>query len=71
MIKLYTQSGCGMCRAVHMKLDQKKIPYEEVIITVDNVDFYKERGILATPTLEVDGILYSKKECLDWINTRA
>lgn len=64
---LYTQNGCGMCRAIHMLLDKKNIDHNEVIITPDNVDEFKAKGITATPTLEVDGHLYIKKEASDWV----
>ena len=67
---LYTQNGCGMCRAIHLLLDKKNVDYNEIIITLDNVDEYKEKGITATPTLEVDGHLLTGKELKDWVNAR-
>ncbi len=70
MTKLYTQNGCGQCKMVHMLLDKKKIPYEEVIITLDTIDQYKEMGITKTPTLDVDGVLLVGKDLISWINGR-
>lgn len=67
---LFTQNGCGMCRAIHMLMDKKKIDYNEVIITLDTVDKFKEEGIMTTPTLEVDGQRLTGKELRDWVNAR-
>lgn len=63
---LYHQAGCGMCRAVEMKLKQKGIDFE----SCTDIDSMIAKGIKGTPTLEVDGHRYVKKECLDWINSR-
>ena len=60
----YHQNGCGMCRAVEMKLKQKGIEFE----SCTDVDEMIKRGITGTPTLEVDGHRYVKGECRDWIN---
>ena len=67
---LYHQHGCGMCRAIEMLLNKKGIEFDSILITTDNVEEFREKGILATPTLEVDGHRYVKKDCLDWINGR-
>lgn len=63
---LYHQEGCGMCRAVEMMLKRKGIQYE----SFTDLDRMIEMGIQSTPTLEVGGRRYVKKECLDWINKR-
>lgn len=63
---LYHQNGCGMCRAVEMMLNKKEIEYE----SCTNIDEMIQKGITGTPTLEVDGQRFIKKECLDWIKTR-
>lgn len=65
-VKLYSQPGCGMCKAVHMLLDKKGIEYEEC----QDIDTMISLGVTGTPTLEVDGQRFVKKECLDWINAR-
>ena len=67
---LFTQKGCGMCKAIHMLLDKKNIDYDEIIITLENVEFYREKGIMSTPTLVVDGQLLSGKELKDWVASR-
>ena len=63
---LYHQNGCGMCKAVEMLLNKKGIEFE----SCKDVDVMIQKGITGTPTLEVDGHRYVKKECLDWINAR-
>ncbi len=63
---LYHQDGCGMCRAVEMLLNKKGIEFE----SCKDIDLMIKKGIAGTPTLEVDGHRYFKKECLDWINAR-
>lgn len=65
MIKLYSQPSCGMCRTIHMMLDKKGIEYEEC----QDLQVMKEIGINHTPTLDVDGVLLSGREILDYINT--
>lgn len=60
---LYHQEGCGMCRTVEMLLNKKGIEFE----SCTNVDEMIKRGVTGTPTLEVDGVLYAKKEAMDWI----
>ena len=67
VVKLYHQHGCGMCQAIEMMLKKKGIEYESILITTENVDQYKVEGIMGTPTLDVDGVKYFKKECLDWV----
>lgn len=67
---LYTQNGCGMCRAIHMLLDKKHIEYNEIIINNDNIETYKELGVSTTPTLEVNGQLLVGKELRDWVSVR-
>lgn len=61
---LYHQEGCGMCRSLEMILNKKGIEFE----SCTDVDEMIKKGITGTPTLEVDGHRYVKKECLDWIN---
>lgn len=63
---LYHQNGCGMCKAVEMLLRKKGIEFE----SCTDVDLMLQKGITGTPTLEVDGQRFIKKECLDWINAR-
>ena len=60
---LYHQDGCGMCKSVEMMLNKKGIKYE----SCKDVDLMIKKGITGTPALEVDGQIFVKKECLDWI----
>lgn len=62
----YHHKGCGMCNVVEMMLKRNNIEYE----SIEDIDIMIERGITGTPTLDVDGTLYVKKECLDWIKGR-
>lgn len=65
MIKLYSQPTCGMCKAVHMQLNKKQIPYEEI----QDIELMKSKGIQHTPTLEKeDGELLMGTSILDFIN---
>ncbi len=65
-IKLYSQPTCGMCKTVHMLLDRKGIKYTEC----QDVDYMQDIGINHTPTLDVDGTLYTGRDIIDWINKR-
>ncbi len=63
----YHQNGCGMCKALEMMLNKKGIEFDSILITLDNIDEYKEKGILGTPALEVGGKILIKKEASDWV----
>ena len=52
-----------MCKAVEMMLDKKGIEYDSVM----DMDKMVSSGVTCTPTLDVDGKRYIKKECLDWV----
>jgi len=65
-IILYHQDCCGMCKTVEMMLNRNNIEYK----SVKDLEVMKSKGITATPTLEVDGQRFVKKECLDYINSR-
>lgn len=68
MIKLYSQHGCGMCLTIKRVLDNKKINYELIEISLDERQKYAEQGIEKTPTLQVDDKFYVGKDIIDWIN---
>ena len=68
MIKLYSQHGCGMCLTIKRVLDNKKISYELVEISLDERQKYAEKGIEKTPTLQVDDKFYTGRDIIDWIN---
>lgn len=63
----YHQEGCGMCKALEMMLQRKGIDYESVLITLDNVEVYRDKGITGIPALEVEGNILIKKEASDWV----
>jgi hypothetical protein len=60
---LYTVD-CPKCMVLEKKLNKANISYE---ICRDE-DIMGQKNISNLPTLEVDGILYSFKEAVDWIN---
>ena len=64
-IVLY-EHGCPRCKVLKMKLDQKKIQYE----TVNDIEEMKAKGFSEAPKLEVDGVVMSFKEAVDWVNGR-
>lgn len=53
-IKLYSQVGCCMCKALHMQLDKLNVEYEEIVIDDTNRQELFNSGIKSTPTLVVD-----------------
>lgn len=53
-IKLYSQQGCCMCKAVHMQLDKLQVEYNEIVIDDSNRQELVSMGIKSTPTLIVD-----------------
>ena len=59
----YHQPSCGMCKTIELMLNKKGIEYDSCM----DVDVMLEKDIPGTPALDVDGKLYVKKECLDWI----
>lgn len=64
MLKLYSQSTCGMCKTIHLLLDKNNIEYEEI----QDVNLMKEKGVLHTPTLETEeGKLLQGKDIIDFI----
>jgi len=64
---LYHQNGCGMCKALEMMLTKKGIEFESILITLDNIEEYREKGITGTPALEVNNKILIKKEASDWV----
>lgn len=68
MIKLYTSPTCGICKMIKMKLNAKKIEFEES----QDIDFLMERGVQTLPVMEMeDGtLLTSPLEMNNWINSQ-
>lgn len=64
MVKLYSQPGCGQCRAIHTLLDKKNIQYEEC----QDIDYMISIGIKHTPVLEVDDKKLIGAEIFSYIN---
>lgn len=61
-IVLY-EHGCPKCKVLKMKLDKAGIQYK----TVNDVEAMKAKGFTEAPKLEVNGVVYSFKEAVDWI----
>lgn len=57
------EHGCPNCKVLKMKLDKKGIPYEDV----NDVDVMKEKGFTEAPKLEVNGVVMSFKEAINWL----
>ncbi len=57
------EHGCPRCKVLKMKLDKKGIQYE----TVNDIEVMKAKGFSEAPKLEVDGIIYSFTEAVDWL----
>ena len=57
-IRLYTQVGCCMCKAIHMQLDKLQVEYEEIVIDDNNRQELFNNGITSTPTLVVDDEIF-------------
>ena len=68
MVKLYTQNGCGMCRTIHMLLEQKHIDFEEVL--VNDAKDLEGTKVTCTPTLVTEDGIFAKKEIIDWVRSR-
>lgn len=63
-VTLYS-THCPKCNVLEKKLKTKNIEYEEV----NDVEIMKEKGYLAVPVLEVDGMVMNFKMANDWINS--
>ena len=57
------EHGCPKCKVLKMKLDKSGIEYE----TVNDVEVMKAKGFKEAPKLEVDGVVYSFAEAVDWL----
>lgn len=62
-IKVYTQQSCPQCKMVKMMLDRKHVDYT----ACEDVEEMRAKGILHTPTLEIDGQTYVAKAMIDKI----
>ena len=57
------EHGCPRCKVLKMKLDQKGISY----VVINSVEVMQSLGFQEAPKLEVDGVIMSFKEAVDWI----
>lgn len=57
---------CPKCKVLETKLKQKNISHEEV----NDIDVMKAKGFMSAPVLEVDGVVYSFKEAVNWIKEK-
>ena len=60
------EHGCPRCKVLKMKLDKKGIQYE----TVNDIEVMKAKGFNEAPKLEVDGVVMSFKDAVEWIGER-
>ena len=60
---LYT-IDCPKCMVLEKKLNKAGISYE----TCRDENIMGQKNISNLPTLEVDGILYSFKDAVSWVN---
>ena len=61
---LYHLPNCGMCKTIEILFKKKNIEYK----SCEDVDYMSDIGITHTPTLDVDGVLYTGREIIDWAN---
>jgi len=54
---------CPKCNILEKKLDSENIKYA----TVTDADVMIEKGFKSTPILEVDGVVKTFKEAIDWL----
>lgn len=57
---------CPKCNVLRSKLEQKDISFEEN----NDVELMMQKGFQSVPMLEVDGIVYSFKEAVEWMKGR-
>lgn len=57
------EHGCPSCKVLKMKLDKSGIQYT----TINDMEVMKAKGFKEAPKLEVDGVVMSFKEAVDWI----
>lgn len=63
-ITFYHTATCPQCRMVKMLLDKYGIQYNPCL----DVEEMKEKGIMHTPAIEVEGEILQGKPMMDWIN---
>ena len=65
MITIFTQPGCGKCKVLKMKLDNKGIEYQ----TNEDTDYMIEMGFKSTPQLMLEnGTILDFSAANAWIN---
>ena len=65
MITIFTQPGCGKCKVLKTKLDNKGIEYQ----TNEDVDYMIEMGFKSTPQLMLEnGTILDFSAANAWIN---
>ena len=61
-IVLYS-NNCPRCKVLKTKLEPSNIAFEEN----NNVELMTQKGFTTLPMLEVDGVIYSFKDAVEWI----
>lgn len=64
-IVLYS-NNCPRCKVLKTKLEQSNIEFEEN----NDVELMTRKGFMTVPVLEVDGVIYSFKDAVEWIKER-
>ena len=64
-IVLYS-TGCPKCNVLKKKLDMAKIEYE----ICDDIDIMEQKGFMAAPILEIDGVSMDFGLAVKWIAER-
>ena len=64
IIKIILYSNhCPKCKILKMKLDEKKVVYEEC----NDMDIMMEKNFMSVPVLEVDGEIMNFNEAIKWV----
>lgn len=56
-------TNCPKCQVLKTKMDKLGIEYT----TISDVSIMQEKGFKEVPKLEIDGIVYSFKDAVDWL----
>lgn len=63
MVILYTQPHCAKCKIIHDELTKANISFTEC----QDISIMREKGFVATPMAEIDGVAHDYKGIIEWI----
>ena len=66
-IKIYGKEGCGACKNVKSKLEDKEIDHTYIGDVDKTIAKAREVGQMTVPICEVNGEILSLKEMLEYI----